>query len=134
MGNIYAKRDWGHAKDYTHIQWRILQQKIPDDYVVATGNAYTVKHFFNECCKYLNFHIVWKGKGFHEKAFIKEKGKLKLLVIIDKKYFRPLDINFLRGNPSKAFRTLKFKLKYDLKSLVKEMVDNDLELAKKNNV
>ncbi|MAQ73345.1 MAG: GDP-mannose 4,6-dehydratase, partial [Gammaproteobacteria bacterium] len=60
LGNIYAKRDWGHAKDYTHIQWRILQQKIPDDYVVATGNAYTVKHFFNECCKYLNFHVVWK--------------------------------------------------------------------------
>ena len=65
---------------------------------------------------------------------IKEKSKLKLLVIIDKKYFRPLDINFLKGNPSKAFRILKFKPKYDLKSLVKEMVDNDLELAKKNNV
>ena len=131
LGNIYAKRDWGHAKDYVEMQWRILQQKKPEDYIIATGNNYSVKEFINQVCKYLNYKIIWQGKGFNEKGYIKTKNKLELVIKIDKKYFRPLDINFLKGDSSKARKQLKFKPKYNFKSLIKEMIDEDLILFKK---
>ena len=86
LGNIYAKRDWGHAKDYVEAQWLILQQKKPDDYVIATGKSYSVKYFIDKAAKYLNIKLKWKGKGINTRAY-DEKGKC--IIECDKKYFRP---------------------------------------------
>ena len=131
LGNIYAKRDWGHAKDYVEMQWKILQQSKPDDYVIATGKTTSVREFVNECCKYLNLKIIWQGKGINEKAYILNGNKKELAIKIDKKYYRPLEIDYLKGNPKKALRKLKYKLKHNLKDLVRDMIDSDLKLYKK---
>ena len=133
LGNLNAKRDWGHAKDYTEMQWKILQQKKPDDYVIATGKTISVRDFVNECCKYLNYKILWVGKGVNEKAYILKGKKKELIIKVDKKYYRPLEINYLKGDPKKALRLLKYKLKHDLKALVKDMIDSDIEAAKKKS-
>ena len=108
LGNIYSKRDWGHAKDYVEMQWKILQQKKPDDYIISTDNTYSVKEFINMSCKILGIKIVWK-KGLNEKAYHIVGKKNKIFIKIDKKYFRPLDIDYLRGDYSKAKKQLKFK-------------------------
>ncbi len=129
LGNINAKRDWGHAKDYIKMQWKILQQKKPEDYVIATGKSYSVKDFVNESCKYLNMKISWSGKGLNTKAYHHINGKKELLIKVDKKYFRPLDIDHLRGDATKALEKLNFKFKYSFKDLIKEMIDYDLKLA-----
>ena len=131
LGNIYAKRDWGHAKDYVEMQWRILQQKKPDDYVISTDNAYSVKDFINLACKILKIKLVWTGKGLNEKGYqINKNNKKKLFIKIDKKYFRPLDINYLRGDYSKAKKVLKYKPKYNFKDLVSEMLTSDINSQK----
>ena len=132
LGNLNAKRDWGHAKDYTEIQWKILQQKKPDDFVVATGKTTSVREFINECCKYLDLKITWEGNGINEKAYIINGRKKDLIIKVDKKYYRPLEIDYLKGNPKKAFKKLNYKLKYNLKDLVKDMIDADIEIQKKN--
>ena len=132
LGNLNAKRDWGHAKDYVEMQWKILQQRRPDDYVIATGKTLSVRDFVNECCKYLNFKIKWIGKDMNERAYLIKGKKKELIIKIDKKYYRPLEINYLKGDPRKAFKLFKYKLKYSLKDLVKEMIDSDiLEVQKK---
>jgi len=131
LGNLNAKRDWGHAKDYTEIQWKILQQAKPDDFVVATGKTTSVRNFINECCRYLKLKIVWEGKDINEKAYIINGRKKDLIIKVDKKYYRPLEIDYLKGNPKKAFKQLNYKLKYNLKNLVKDMIDSDLENYKK---
>jgi len=131
LGNLNAKRDWGHAKDYTEMQWKILQQSKPDDYVIATGKTTSVREFINLCCKYLKLKIIWKGKGIKEKAYLVKNGKKELIIKIDKKYYRPLEIDYLKGNPKKAFKKLNYKLKHDLKDLVKDMIDSDIKLLKK---
>jgi GDPmannose 4,6-dehydratase len=131
LGNIYAVRDWGHAEDYVEMQWRILQQKKPDDYVVATGAICSVKEFVNKCCKYLDVKINWVGKGLNEYAYTIKNKKKVIFIKIDKSYFRPLEVDFLRGDSRKAFNKLKFKPKHNLNSLIKEMIDSDLSLAKK---
>ena len=125
-----AKRDWGHAKDYTEIQWKILQQSKPDDYVIATGKTTSIREFVNLCCKYLKLKIIWSGKGIKEKAYLIKDGKKELIIKIDKKYYRPLEINYLKGNPKKALKKLNYKLKNNLKDLVKEMIDSDIKLLK----
>ena len=125
------QRDWGHAKDYTEMQWKILQQSKPDDYVIATGKAISVREFVNECCKYLKLKIKWVGSGINEKAYIIKGNKKELIIKVDKKYYRPLEIDYLKGNPTKAFRKLKYKLKNTLQDLVKDMLDSDIKLAKK---
>ena len=132
LGNLNAKRDWGHAKDYTEMQWKILQQKKAEDYVIATGKTTTVRDFINECCKYLNLKIVWVGRGLNEKAYLLNGKRKELIIKIDKKYFRPLEIDYLKGNPKKAFKQLNYKLKHNLKDLVKDMLDSDINLLKKN--
>ena len=132
IGNLDAKRDWGHAKDYVEIQWKIIQQKKPDDFVIATGKTISVREFINECCKYLKLKIIWKGSGLKEKAYLDLGKKKKLIIKVDRKYYRPLEIDYLKGNPKKALKVLKYKLKYDLKKLVKEMLDSDIKLAKSN--
>jgi len=131
LGNIYAKRDWGHAKDYVEMQWRILQQKKPDDYVISTDNAYSVKEFINLACKILKIKLVWSGKGLNEKCYeITKNNKKKLFIKIDKKYFRPLDINYLRGDHSKAKKILKYRPKYNFKDLVYDMLVHDVKTQK----
>jgi GDPmannose 4,6-dehydratase len=132
LGNLNAKRDWGHAKDYTEMQWKILQNNKPDDFVIATGKTTSVRQFVNECCKYLNLKIVWIGKGSKEKGYLIKNKKKELIIKVDKKYYRPLEIEYLKGDPRKSFRVLKYKIKYDLKDLVKDMIDSDIEHAKKN--
>ncbi len=133
LGNLNAKRDWGHAKDYTEMQWKILQKSKPDDYVIATGKTTSVREFINECCRYLNLKIIWIGKGINEKGYLVKNNKKELIIKVDKKYYRPLEIDFLRGNPKKALKELNYKLKHNLKDLVKDMLDSDIALFKKNN-
>ncbi len=132
LGNLNAKRDWGHAKDYTEMQWKILQHSKPDDFVIATGKTTSVRQFVNECCQYLNLKIVWIGKGINEKGYIIRNKKKELVVKVDKKYYRPLEIDYLKGDPRKSFKILKYKIKYNLKDLVKDMMDSDILQAKKN--
>jgi GDPmannose 4,6-dehydratase len=129
LGNINSQRDWGHAKDYIEMQWKILQRNKPDDYIIATGVTHSVKDFIEECCKYLKMKIIWIGKGINEKGYWINNGKKKLIIKVDKKYFRPLDIDYLRGDPKKAFKELNFRLKYTFKMLVKDMLDSDMEEA-----
>ena len=106
-------------------------KKTPTDYVIATGKSYSVKDFINFCCKYLKFKIIWKGKGLNTKCFlIKSDGSKELLIKIDKKYYRPVDIDYLKGDPSKALKELKFKLRYDIQDLVKDMIDSDIKSLK----
>jgi GDPmannose 4,6-dehydratase len=131
LGNLYAIRDWGHAEDYVKLQWKILQQKKPDDYIVATGAICSVKEFVNKCCKYLGIKIYWQGKGLNEHAYIIENKKKIVFIKVDKSYFRPLEVDFLRGDSKKTFNKLKFTPKHNLNSLIKEMIDSDLLLAKK---
>ena len=131
LGNLYAVRDWGHAQDYVEMQWRILQQKKPEDYIVATGAICSVKEFVNKCCKYLGIKIYWSGKGLNEYAYIIKDKKKIVFIKVDKSYFRPLEVDFLRGDSRKAFNKLGFKPKHNLNSLIKEMIDSDLLIAKK---
>ena len=124
LGNLYAKRDWGHAKDYCLAMWKILQQKSPDDYVIATGKQYSIKQFINFVSKELNFQIYWKGKGINEKAYDINN---KVIIECDKKYLRPLDVNTLLGDAKKARKKLNWKPIINIQNLVKEMVEKELE-------
>jgi GDPmannose 4,6-dehydratase len=133
LGNINSQRDWGHAKDYVEMQWKILQHNKPEDYIIATGETHSVKDFIEECCRYLKMKIVWIGKGKSEKGYWIDNGKKKLIIKVDKKYFRPLDIDYLRGDPKKAFKELNFRLKYTFKMLVKDMLDSDMIEAQREH-
>ena len=123
LGNLYAKRDWGHAKDYVEAMWKMLQKSKPSDYVISTGKQYTVKYFINLVLKELNIKFFWKGKGIKERCF-DENGKC--IIACSKEYFRPLEVDTLLGNSKKAKKELNWKPKTSVKSLVKEMVDFDL--------
>jgi len=128
LGNIDAKRDWGHAKDYVDAMWRILQQRKPDDYVIATGKQYTVKQFVNQTCKYLGIKIKWIGKGKNQKCIDLENNKI--IVECDQNYYRPLDVNTLLGDAKKAKKKLKWKPKYNINTMISEMVNHELKLIK----
>jgi GDPmannose 4,6-dehydratase len=125
LGNLNAKRDWGHARDYCVAMWKILQQKNPDDYVIATGVQYSIKQFINLTAKKLNMKLVWKGKGIKEKAY-DESGKS--IIECDKNYFRPLDVNTLLGDARKARKQLKWKPKENINSLIDEMIQSEYQL------
>ena len=127
LGNINSKRDWGHAKDYCYAMWKILQQKKPDDYVIATGVQYSIKQFINMTAKQLKMKIYWKGKGINEKGY-NEKGKS--IIERNKNYFRPLDVNTLKGDAKKARTKLKWKPSIKINSLIKEMIEFELNLLK----
>ena len=122
LGNINARRDWGHAKDYCYAMWKILQQNKPDDYVIATGIQYSVKEFINLTAKKLDLKIRWKGVGIKEKAY-NEKGYI--IIECDKNYFRPLDVNTLLGDSKKARKKLNWKPKTNLSSLIDEMINSE---------
>ena len=125
LGNLNAKRDWGHANDYCEAMWKMLQQKKPDDYVVATGKQYSIKQFINLTAKKLNMKITWKGVGIKEKAY-NEKGVS--IIECDKNYFRPLDVNTLLGDARKARKKLKWKPKVTLDKLIQEMIEEERDL------
>jgi len=124
LGNLYAKRDWGHAKDYCLAMWKILQYKKPDDFIISTGKQYSIKHFVNLVAKKLKIKLKWKGKGLKEKGYDKNN---KPIVECDKNYFRPLDVNTLLGDSSKARKELKWKPKIDINMLIEEMIENEIK-------
>ena len=130
LGNIYSKRDWGHAEDYVLAMWKILQAKRPDDFVICTGKQYSIKQFINLVSKELNFPIKWKGKGINEKAFDKNN---KCIIEINKKYFRPAEVETLKGSFKKAKKILKWKPKHTIKSLIKDMINYELKHFKNVN-
>ena len=123
LGNLYARRDWGHAKDYVVAMWKMLQQKKPKDYVISSGKQYSVKYFVYLVAKELGIKIIWKGKGSNEKGYLNNKE----IISIDKKYFRPAEVDSLLGDPSKARKELKWKPHYDIYSLAKEMVSEEMK-------
>ena len=123
LGNLDAKRDWGHARDYVEAMWKILQCKNPDDYVVSTGKTYTVREFVEVAGRILGFRIIWKNKGIKEIGI--DQNTNKIIIRVNKKYLRPTDVNYLRGNFSKIRKKLGWKPKISFHKLVKEMVDED---------
>ena len=124
LGNLYAKRDWGHAKDYCLAMWKILQYKKPDDFIIATGKQYSIKQFINLVAEKLKMQIIWKGKGLNEKGY---NNKKEPIIECDKNYFRPLDVNTLLGDSSKAKKLLKWKPKINIKMLIEEMIEFELK-------
>ncbi len=126
LGNLYAVRDWGHAKDYVESMWKILQYKKPDDWVIATNEELTVKEFINRCAKKLDIKLIWKNKGINEIGI--DKNTNKIIIKIDKKYFRPGEVDFLKGNYSKAKKLLKWRPKYKSSSLIDDMIKYELDL------
>jgi GDPmannose 4,6-dehydratase len=125
LGNIYAKRDWGFAGDYVEAMWKMMQNKIPKDYVIATGQNHSVKDFINMTTKILNLKTQWVGKGLNEKLI--NKLNKKIIIEIDKKYFRPTEVENLKGDYLKAKKDLKWKPKTNFKNLVKMMIEADLK-------
>tara|TARA_B100000886_G_scaffold236472_1_gene165563 strand:- start:955 stop:1998 length:1044 start_codon:yes stop_codon:yes gene_type:complete len=124
LGNLNAKRDWGHAKDYVEAMWKMLQKKKPSDYVISTGKQYTVKQFVNLVLQELSIKYKWRGKGINEKCY---DGDNNCIIACNREYFRPLEVDTLLGNSRKARKELKWKPKTSIKILVKEMVNFDLK-------
>ena len=132
LGNIDALRDWGHAKDYVELQWLMLQQNIPDDFCVATGVQYSVRDFVNFAWGYLGKTIRWEGKGIDEKGYDLQTGKL--IIAVDKRYFRPTEVETLLGDSTKAKEKLGWKPKISFEEMVHEMMDNDINIAKRDSL
>lgn len=128
LGNLNASRDWGHARDYVEGMWMMLQQKNADDFIFATGKTYTVRYFVEEAFSQLNIKILWKGKNLKECGIDKNTGKV--IIKINPKYFRPTEVDFLKGDSSKAKKKLGWQPKTSFKDLVKEMLEHELRLLK----
>jgi len=130
LGNLDSLRDWGHAKDYVEMQWLMLQQDEPRDYVISTGEQHSVREFVELSCKELDINIRWEGSGVEEKGIDEATGNV--IVEVDPRYFRPAEVDTLLGDPSEAERILGWKPKTAFKDLVKEMIANDLAIARKD--
>lgn len=130
LGNLDALRDWGHAKDFVYGMWLILQHKNPDDFILATNESHSVREFVEEAGRHLGMNIVWKGKGLKEKGIHKKTGKT--IIEIDSKYFRPTEVDVLRGDYSKAKKLLGWKPVVKFKELVKIMTEADYKHEQKN--
>ncbi len=130
LGNLSAKRDWGHAKDYVEMQWLMLQQDNPEDFVIATGVQYSVRDFVNKAAKAVGIEMEWKGEGIDEKGYDKATGNC--LVEVDPRYFRPTEVETLLGDPTKAKEKLGWVPKITLEEMVTEMVESDLMIAKRD--
>ena len=132
LGNLDAKRDWGHAKDYVKMQWLMLQQDHPEDFVIATGEQHSVREFVDISAKTMGIDITWQGTGVDEKGIDTKTGKT--IVAVDPKYFRPTEVETLLGNPAKAKEKLGWVPEITFEELVSEMVQKDLEQAKRDNL
>lgn len=124
LGNLDAKRDWGHSKDYVNAMWLMLQQETPDDYIIATGETRKVREFVELAFKHAGINIVWSGNGVHEIAKSKDTGKV--VVKINPKFYRPAEVELLLGDPTKAKKKLNWKLEVSFSELVKRMIESDL--------
>jgi GDPmannose 4,6-dehydratase len=132
LGNLNAKRDWGHAKDFVEMQWLMLQQDEPDDFCIATGIHYSVRDFVNSAWGHLGKSIRWEGKGIDEKGFDSESGKL--LVAVDSRYLRPTEVEELLGDASKAKEKLGWEPKITFEEMVHEMMESDINIAKRDSL
>jgi len=130
LGNLNALRDWGHAKDFVEAQWLMLQQTKPDDFVIATGKQYSVRDFINLASKNLNMKIDWRGKDLDEVGSFNGQDVIK----VDQRYFRPTEVETLLGDASKAKNKLNWVPKISFEQLVKEMTEEDLKLAKNDQL
>ena len=119
LGNLNAMRDWGHAKDYAEAMWLMLQQQTPDDYVIATGEQYSVRDFVDEAAPYFGFNIEWRGEGLNEVGYCTNTNRE--VIRVSPRYFRPAEVESLLGDASKARKVLGWEPKYDFKELVQEM-------------
>jgi GDPmannose 4,6-dehydratase len=131
LGNMNALRDWGHAKDYVEMQWLMLQQETPDDFVIATGKQYSVRDFVYIAAAELGIHVRWKGEGIAEKGY-DELGRC--IVAVDPRYFRPTEVESLLGDPSKAKAKLGWVPKITFSEMVSEMVQEDLKAAQRDHL
>ena len=131
MGNLGALRDWGHAKDYVRMQWLMLQQDTPEDYVIATGVQYTVREFVNRAAHILNMTITWQGEGAAEKGF---DSSGRCIVEVDPRYFRPTEVETLLGDATKAKEKLGWIPRISFSELVSEMVKEDLLAAERDRL
>ncbi|OGD33352.1 GDP-mannose 4,6-dehydratase [Candidatus Azambacteria bacterium RIFCSPHIGHO2_01_FULL_44_55] len=129
LGNLDAKRDWGHSRDYVEAIWRILQHDKPEDFIIATGETHTVREFVEEVGKNLDMEIIWEGKGLEEQGIDRKTGKK--VVEINQAYFRPAEVEFLRGDASKARKVLGWEPKTTFQKLANVMASHDLEIVKK---
>lgn len=132
LGNLDAKRDWGHAKDYVEAMWLMLQQDKPEDFVIATWVTNTVRDFVNWSFEEIGIEIEWKWVGVDEKWHNKKTGEC--IVEVDPKYFRPAEVDFLLGDPSKSRKQLKWIPKYTVREMCREMVASDIEKFKKQEI
>ena len=130
LGNLNAKRDWGHAKDYVEMQWLMLQQEIPEDFVIASGIQYSVRDFINQAAKVLNMNIKWLGTGINEIGYWENQEIIK----VDPRYFRATEVETLLGDASKAKKSLGWEPKITFEKLVEEMTLSDLKIAEKNEL
>lgn len=132
LGNLDAKRDWGYAKDYVEAIWKVLQHNVPDDFVIATGKAYSVRDFVEEAAKHLGMEIIWQGKGLEERGVDRKTGKT--IVAVDPAYFRPKEVHNLIGDASRAKEILGWQPKVTFKELVEIMVKSDLDYVEKGGI
>ncbi|HEV2600741.1 MAG TPA: GDP-mannose 4,6-dehydratase [Candidatus Babeliales bacterium] len=128
LGNLDAKRDWGHARDYVEAMWLMLQQQTPDDFVIATGQMHTVREFVERAFAYVDIKIVWEGSGLDECGKHADTGEV--LVLVDQKYFRPAEVEQLLGDPSKAKAVLGWEQRTSFDELVREMMQSEMQLVK----
>ncbi len=131
LGNMDSLRDWGHARDYVEMQWLMLQQDQPDDFVIATGHQYSVRHFVTAACKEVGVQIKWQGEGVEEKGF-DEQGNC--IVAVDPRYYRPTEVETLLGSPEKAKEKLKWVPEVSFEQLVAEMMTADMKAAKRDKL
>jgi len=131
LGNLDAKRDWGHAKDYVEMQWLMLQQETAEDYVIATGEQHSVRDFVTEAADELGIRVRWEGAGIDEKGY-DEEGRC--ICAVDPRYFRPTEVDTLLGDPTKAKEKLGWSPKITFRQLVAEMVREDLKAAERDEL
>jgi len=134
LGNMDAKRDWGHAKDYVEMQWLMLQQEAPEDFVIATGSHFSVRDFVNAAALELGMHLRWEGKGVSEKGYWNSSVGEKLIIGVDPRYFRPTEVESLLGDASKAKDKLGWVPKTAFRELVAEMVREDLKSSERDEL
>jgi GDPmannose 4,6-dehydratase len=132
LGNMDAKRDWGHARDYVEMQWLMLQQAHPEDFAIATGKQYSVRQFVEIAASHVDIEIDWQGEGLDERGIDRQSGKT--IVGVDPRYFRPAEVETLLGDPSNAHAKLGWKPKITFEEMVREMMQADLELAQRDDL